>query len=224
MRVPRVRIPLLPLHWLTDIVCMSEEQRHEHDSDAEDFAIVRSVLAGETSAFDRLDRKYRRRLYVLIRHIIRNDADAEDLVQDTLLKAFRALASFKPEYSFEKWLFKIASNTCIDYLRRSRFAPESLDLHDSDDDLPPRQYPDPNSPRPDEVLEQAERREILQRAIATLPEKYRIVIELRHEMELDYNEIAERLNVPLGTVKAHLFRARQLLLKKLEPYRHLFEL
>jgi RNA polymerase sigma-70 factor (ECF subfamily) len=203
---------------------MSDERPHTPAADTDDLAVVRAVLAGDTNAFSAIDRKYRRRLYVLIRHIIRNDRDAEDLVQDTLLKAFRALESFKPEYSFEKWLFKIASNTCIDYLRRARFAPESLQLDDSDNDEPPRQVADPNSPRPDEVLEHAERQEILRAAIASLPDKYRTVIYLRHELELDYNEIAVRLNVPLGTVKAHLFRARQLLLKKLEPYRQLFEL
>ncbi|MCX7930267.1 MAG: sigma-70 family RNA polymerase sigma factor [Chlorobi bacterium] len=202
---------------------MHDDSSRPPTSEADDHTLVRAALAGDRAAFDLLDRKYRRRLFLLIRRIVRDDRDAEDLVQDTLFKAFRALDSFNVEYSFEKWLFKIASNTCIDYLRRLRFAPEPLDLHDGDDDTPPRQYIDPNSPRPDEELERFERQELLHTAIESLPEKYRIVIRLRHEQELDYVEIAERLGIPLGTVKAHLFRARQMLLKKLEPYRHLFE-
>ncbi|MCX8051465.1 MAG: sigma-70 family RNA polymerase sigma factor [Chlorobi bacterium] len=202
---------------------MSDERPARTPSDQEDIAIVRAVLEGDTNAFALLDRKYRRKLYGLIRAIVGNDDDAEDLLQDTLLKAYRALGSFKVEYSFEKWLFKIASNTCIDYLRRLRFAHESLDLDETDDDAPKRQFADTSVLQPDEQMIKSERHEILSAAIASLPDKYRIVIELRHKEELDYTEIAERLDLPLGTVKAHLFRARQLLLKKLEPYRHLFE-
>lgn len=203
---------------------MSEDRPDRAASDREDLEAIRAVLAGNPNAFATIDRKYRRRLYGIIRSIIRSEEDAKDLVQDTLLKAFRALDSYKPEYPFEKWLFKIASNTCIDYLRRRRFAPERLELDDSEGDAPPRQYADPNSPIPDEELMRSERQAILRAAIESLPEKYRIVIELRHDRGMEYAEIAEQLGLPLGTVKAHLFRARQLLLKKLQPHRDLFEL
>jgi RNA polymerase sigma factor (sigma-70 family) len=202
---------------------MPEHQLDRTASDREDLEVIRAVLAGNTNAFAQLDRKYRRKLYGVIRSIVRNDDDAQDLVQDTLLKAFRALDTYKQEYPFEKWLFKIASNTCIDYIRRTRFAPERLELDDSGGDAPVRQYIDHDSPIPDEELIRKERTAILSSAIESLPEKYRIVIELRHEREMEYADIAEYLGVPLGTVKAHLFRARQLLLKKLESHRHLFE-
>lgn len=202
---------------------MNDTSSARTPSDEEDLVVIRAVVEGDTNAFAVLDRKYRRKLYGVIRSIIRNDADAEDLVQDTLMKAFRALKLFNPEYSFEKWLFKIASNTCIDYLRRLRFMHDRLHLDESDEEHPPRQYADDSIPLPDEPIMQAERTAILRTAIASLPAKYRVVIELRHIEELEYADIAQRLGLPLGTVKAHLFRARQMLLKKLEPYRHLFE-
>lgn len=202
---------------------MSEDAQKQSASEEEDRAAISAVLAGHTEAFAFIDRKYRRKLSAMIRRIIGNNDDVEDLVQDTFLKALRALSTFRHEYSFEKWLFKIASNTCIDYLRRKRFAPEALEHSDDTEDEPPRQYADPNSSVPDEQLIRQERYAIVRAAIEALPEKYRVVIHLRHDLELDYEEIAQRLDLPLGTVKAHLFRARQLLLKALSKYRHLFE-
>lgn len=191
-------------------------------SEEDDYAVVCAVIAGDTNAFARLDKKYRRKLYGMIRVIIRNEDDAWDLVQDTLLKAYRALPRYKPEYSFEKWLFKIASNTCIDYLRRQRFAPDTLDIGD-DEERPAMHHADPSIPTPDEVLFRQERCALVRAAIESLPQQYRQVIEMRHFEELEYTEIAARLGLPLGTIKAHLFRARQMLLKKLRQYHYPFE-
>jgi RNA polymerase sigma factor (sigma-70 family) len=189
------------------------------DDQAEDRQVVTRVLAGDTEAFSVLERKYRRMVSYLIRKLIRSDEDVEDLTQDTFMKAYAALRYYRPEFPFSTWLYKIASNRCIDHLRRSRFSPSSMISIDqplvstdgSERVIDPRDH----EPLPDAVVLAQERSEMLRAAMNALPEKYRVVIHLRHEEDLDYQEIADRLQLPLGTVKAHLFRARKALHKAL---------
>ncbi|MBN9399190.1 MAG: sigma-70 family RNA polymerase sigma factor ['Candidatus Kapabacteria' thiocyanatum] len=203
---------------------MKEVSQQAMESSAEDEAVIRDILAGHTNAFAKLERKYRRIVSFLIRKMIRNEEDVEDLVQETFVKAYAALPSFQFEYPFSRWLYKIASNRCIDHLRKRRFQSVSLDepiaTRDGGD-----LYMDPadKGHTPDTALLAKERAQLLREALETMPEKYREVIRLRHEEELDYLEIAERLKQPLGTVKAHLFRARKLLYKKLLRHGSHFE-
>ncbi|MCU0330359.1 MAG: sigma-70 family RNA polymerase sigma factor [Candidatus Kapabacteria bacterium] len=203
---------------------MKEPTQQNAEQAAEDETIIRDVLAGNINAFALLERKYRRIVSFLIRKMIRNDEDVEDLVQDTFVKAYAALPSFQFEYPFSRWLYKIASNRCIDHLRKRRFHQVSLDepisTRDGGDlymDPPDREQ------TPDVALLARERFTLLKEALETMPDKYREVIRLRHEEELEYQEIADRLHQPLGTVKAHLFRARKLLYKKLLKHGSHFE-
>ncbi|MBU3741215.1 MAG: sigma-70 family RNA polymerase sigma factor [Candidatus Kapabacteria bacterium] len=194
------------------------------DSSAQDEAVIRDVLGGNTDAFAALERKYRKIVSFLIRKMIRNEEDVRDITQETFAKAFAALPSFRFEYPFSRWLFKIASNKCIDHLRRQRLTPVSLDAPVTTKDggqmfVDPRDH----GPTPDVQALASERSEKLQQALRTLPEKYREVIRLRHEEELDYQEIADRLGHPLGTVKAHLFRARKMLYKQLVRHEMIFD-
>jgi RNA polymerase sigma factor (sigma-70 family) len=195
---------------------ISKEERQLR-SRQEDYELVNRALTGDQAAYARLRNKYWRAINTMLSRMIRNKSDAEDLTQEAFIKAFNSLGSFNTDYAFSTWLYKIASNNCIDYLRKRRLKTVSIDApmqtHDGEVQM---ELPDPNALRPDIPITAGERTAVLQEAIRNLPEKYRIVIELRHTHEMEYADIAKQLNLPLGTVKAHLFRARALLLKRLQ--------
>ena len=188
----------------------------------EDFEAIRRVLEGDNSAFRLLQKKYKRIISSLIRRMIKNEDDVDDLTQETFIKAYNALPSFKFCYSFSSWIYKIASNTCIDFLRKKRFKTVSLDQPIGDPEEENFLEIEDSSYIPDIRVLSEERKKALVDAIEKLPENYRIIIKLRHEEELDYSEISIRLNIPLGTVKAHLFRARKILYDSLKKYLYLF--
>jgi RNA polymerase sigma-70 factor (ECF subfamily) len=195
---------------------LSKEERQRRNRQ-EDHELVARALQGEEAAYAKLRNKYWRPIHAMLYRMIREKHGAEDLTQEAFIKAFNSLKSFNPEYAFSTWLYKIASNNCIDYLRKRRLKTVSMNapiqMHDGEAQM---EIADPNSPIPDTHITAAERTAILQEAVKNLPDKYRIVIELRHTQEMEYADIAEKLGLPLGTVKAHLFRARALLLKRLQ--------
>ncbi len=193
------------------------KEERQRRSRQEDYELVTRALAGDQSAYTRLREKYLRPIHTMLSRMIRDKSDAEDLTQEAFIKAFNSLESFNTEYAFSTWLYKIASNNCIDYLRKRRLKTVSMDAPvQTRDGEVQMELADPNAVRPDIPLTAAERTAVLQEAIRNLPDKYRVVIELRHTQELEYADIAEQLKLPLGTVKAHLFRARALLLKRLQ--------
>lgn len=195
---------------------MSKEERSRRNI-AEDHELVRKALEGDQPAYARLRDKYWGSLNAMLYRMVRNREDADDLTQEAFIKAFRSLESFNFGYAFSTWLYRIASNNCIDYLRKKRLKTVSMDepVTTRKGEFE-RQYVDVNSPMPDGHITASERSVILKKAIAELPEKYRLVIELRHVREMEYQDIAEELDLPLGTVKAHLFRARARLAKALQ--------
>jgi RNA polymerase sigma-70 factor (ECF subfamily) len=161
-------------------------------------------------------RKYKVLISNLIARVIKQTDDVEDLTQETFIKAFQSLDRFDNQFSFSTWLFKIASNNCIDYLRKKKLKTFSIDKHiETSDDGMYFEIPDTDL-MPDKKIVDRERKQIIEEAIASLPEKYRKVILLRHSEMKEYEEIAEELDLPLGTVKAHIFRARELLNKFLK--------
>ena len=182
----------------------------------EDSVLIRDAVAGDQRAFTQLQKKYHPAIANLIRRMLRNSDDVEDLVQETFVKAFRAIETFNHDYAFSTWLYKIASNHCIDFLRKRRLKTFSIDQPIETRDGEMRYEIADDSWSPDGEIQDREKLRILNKAIEDLPEKYKRVIKLRHEEELDYQEIADQLGLPLGTVKAHLFRARALLFKKLK--------
>jgi RNA polymerase sigma factor (sigma-70 family) len=191
-----------------------EQQQQSRENDAD---LIRRASAGEQAAFRTLEKKYRTAITSLIRRMMHSHPnDIEDLVQETFIKAFQAIGNFNNEYAFSTWLYKIASNHCIDFLRKKRLKTFSIDqpLETRDGSVEYEIYDD--SATPDVELHSRERAQIIRDAIDSLPEKYRMVINMRHEEDLDYQEIADKLEIPLGTVKAHLFRARAMLYKKLK--------
>jgi len=186
------------------------------DSKSEDIILIDDAIAGKQEAYERLMNKYKQLIYNLIYRMIRNKEDVEDLTQEAFIKAFNSLEKFDKQFSFSTWLFKIATNNCIDYLRKKKLHTFSIDkdISNDDDDY---QFEIPDNERiPDKNILDKERKKILEDAIESLPSKYKSVILLRHRDEKDYEEIAKKLKLPLGTVKAHIFRGRELLNKYLK--------
>ena len=196
-----------------------EQRRIE--SRGEDAALIRRALTGDQRAYKKLRQKYHESIYNLIYRMIRDKDEVEDLTQEAFIKAFMSLSSFNDEFAFSTWLYKIATNNCIDYIRRKKLQTFSIDkpIESKESDytfeLPDSTY------EPDQELIDRQRKKLLEDAINSLPAKYRHVIHLRHVEEKEYQEIATILKLPLGTVKAHIFRAREMLNKYLrERLRH----
>lgn len=170
------------------------------------------AVKGDEKAYSELTQKYQKPLYFHVRKMIRNPDFAEDLVQDIFLKAFKSLKNYKNDYALSTWLYRIATNHTIDYLRKKKLETLSIHADDSDDTHATIQLEDEDS-FTDEPMIRRERKNKVHEAIDQLPEKYREVILKRHIEEKSYQEIAEEMDIPLGTVKAHIFRARELLYK-----------
>lgn len=190
------------------------------DSRAEDSRLIKAALAGDQASFRSLMKKYHDQVHSLLYRMVHDKDEVEDLTQEAFIKAFQSLRHFNEEFAFSTWLYKIATNNCIDYIRKKKLATFSIDKPiESKDGEYSFEIPD-TSYQPDTELIAGQRSRVLEEAIQSLPEKYRIVILMRHTEDKDYQEIADELKLPLGTVKAHIFRARELLYKKLKRKIH----
>jgi RNA polymerase sigma-70 factor (ECF subfamily) len=169
--------------------------------------LIRRASLGEAVAFDLLAEIYRPTLQSLALRMLRNMDDARDAVQETLVKAYRAIKDFDPERPIKPWLCRICANCCVDAVRSRKKEPESLDQHEY-------MLADPSEAVEEQAAGSFRQRVILD-AIAQLPEKYRSILLMRHFKHMDVNEIASALNKPEGTIKSWLFRARALLKKDL---------
>lgn len=178
--------------------------------------LIADALSGNQQAYTRLVDQHRTAIFHIINKIVHNDDVANDLVQETFMKAFSSLAMYRSEYRFATWLYKIAANSSIDYLRKRRIHALSLDrpleTKDGTVEFEVADY----SYHPGRDLERKEQRFSIEEAISSLPTKYREVIIYRHKDDKSYDEIADLLDIPVGTVKARIFRARELLKKKLK--------
>ena len=194
----------------------NKSQENKNTSKLEDYELIGKAIRGDQPSYDRLMKKYYKLVHNLIYRMIYNKEDVEDLTQEAFIKAFNSLEKFDHQFAFSTWLYKIASNNCIDYLRKKKLHTISIDKEfDSEDEDLRFEIPD-NDYKPDRNILETERKKIIEDAIASLPEKYKTVILLRHQDEMEYDEIAKKLNIPLGTVKAHIFRGRELLNKYLK--------
>lgn len=200
---------------------LNKQERKRIESREEDAVLIKRALDDDQKAFKKLRQKYHDAIYNLIYRMIREKDEVADLTQEAFIKAFTSLSSFNDEYAFSTWLYKIASNNCIDYIRRKKLKTFSIDKpieskeSDFSFELPDSTY------EPDQDMISRQRKKLLEDAINSLPAKYRQVIRLRHVEEKEYQEIANILHMPLGTVKAHIFRAREILNKYLrDKLRH----
>ncbi len=178
----------------------------------EDFKLVDQAGDGDQKAFAELMKRYKKPLYHTVLKMVRNVDDAEDLTIESFAKAFRNLDKFKKDFSFSTWLFRIATNNCIDFLRKKRLETTRIagSLRDSNGDEIAIEVRDTNL-NPQEEAIRDQKNQILRLIIGKLPPKYQTLVNLRYFQELSYEEIATELQAPLGTVKAQLHRARELL-------------
>ncbi len=181
-----------------------------------DIELIKRALDGEQQAYAEILKKYRAPLYNLLYRMVRNKIETEDLVQEAFIKAFSSLASFNDDYAFSTWLYRIAINNCIDHFRKKKLKTLSIDkpITMKNGDIK-REFSD-GTYRPDKSLLSKEKDKIIDDAIECLPPKYRTPIVLRHKEDKSYEEISQIMNIPLGTVKARIFRAREMLKKQLK--------
>lgn len=185
--------------------------------------IYRIIHNNDQSAYAALLEKYNKSLYFTILKMIRNRDDAEDIVMQTFSKAFNSIESYDLNYAFSTWLFRIGTNTAIDFIRKKRLDTTSLDNQISNSDEEGStfaQYIEDEQPDPEEEMVLSQRSELMKDLIEQLDDKYKILIELRFYKELKYEEIADTLQIPVGTVKVRLSRAKTLLAGILTEYKH----
>jgi len=182
----------------------------------EDADLIRRCRTGDPRAFRELVRRYERPVFSVLMRVVRRPEDAEDLAQETFVRVYRALDRYDPSRPFTAWLFTIASRLAIDHLRRKRLP--TFSLSQADPGSSEERTIDVEDPglQPDEATSHREEEAQTQSLIDSLPEHYRIVVLLRHQQDLSYEEIAEALQLPLGTVKARIHRARALLKARIE--------
>ncbi len=174
----------------------------------QDAELIQEALDGSQEAHRQLVLRYQRPIWALLQRMVRDSMLAEDLAQEVFVKAFRALGTFDRTRKFSSWLFKIAHNTAIDYLRRKQLDTVALETPDGEPDLL-AVVPDSESESPDSALQRQDLARDLEASLERLRPEHREVVLLRFHEGLSYEEIAEVTDLPLGTVKTHLFRARK---------------
>lgn len=193
------------------------------DKAQRDYELVMQALAGNERAYAELLGYYRDSIYFMLLKMVNNKNDAEDLTIEAFAKAFKNIDNYTPNFAFSTWLFKIATNNCIDFLRKQKMTKKHISIDKPTDDetnTEPFLTLLADSPDPEEILVTEQKEKIIKNVIEKLNPRYRKLIELRYFEELSYIEIAELLELPIGTVKARLFRSRELLLNMLKKNAH----
>ena len=166
--------------------------------------LIQRARRGDAEAFGELVLRYQTSVFNVCYRILHERLEAEDMTQETFLRARDRLNLFDEERAFAPWIRRVAANVCLNYLEAQKKIIPLDEERDTDENI-----------RPEAQVEVRERGERIRVALASLPVQYRVVIELRHYQELSYEEIAAELQIPLSDVKSHLFRARKLLAEKL---------
>src|SRR5450759_2023530 len=180
------------------------------DKAKNDLLFVEEARKGNEKAFASLMNRYRDSIYYMLLKMVNNPSDAEDLTIEAFGKAFRNLESYTPKFAFSTWLFKIATNNCVDFIRKKQLSPAPFDnLQDDLDNLTVNLQSD--TPDPEESLINRQEIAALKDIVNQLKPRYKSLIELRYYKEYSYEEISSELNLPIGTVKAQLYRAKTLL-------------
>lgn len=183
---------------------------------ADEKNMILRVLDGDQDAFERLVKTYETQVYNLCLRMVGNQEDAKDLAQEAFLKAWRGLQFYKFESAFSTWLYRLTSNVCIDFLRRQKRRPVvSLTMQEDEEQAVELEIPD-SAPQPEEQILYREQKTAIAAAMNQLEEEFRLVLTLRVIEDLPYEEIAEIMNLKIGTVKSRLARARMKLKSLLE--------
>jgi RNA polymerase sigma factor (sigma-70 family) len=178
--------------------------------------IQRAIAKRDDSAYTELMARYKDSIYYMLLKMVRNKDDAEDLTLEAFGKAFMNLEQYSPKYAFSTWLFRIASNNCIDFMRRKKMQTTSIDTEFEDDGTPYIFLPSTGR-NPEEETIRNQKFKLMRELVAELKPQYRNLIELRYFKGLSYDEISVKLDLSLGTVKAQLFRARKILEEIIKP-------
>jgi RNA polymerase sigma-70 factor (ECF subfamily) len=183
-----------------------------------DYKLVQKALHDkDQKAYAELMARYREPIYFMLLKMVNNKDDADDLTVEAFGKAFRRLGQYTPQFAFSTWLFKIATNNCIDFIRKKRIRAISIDAGYQTDDGDTIEISVKDSVMdPAEALQKEERIGKMREIVDKLKPRYRRLVELRYFEEKAYEEIAEELKLPLGTVKAQLFRAREFLFQMMQ--------
>lgn len=173
--------------------------------------VIRARESGDQNAYADLMKHYQETLYYIMLRMTSNATDAEDMTIEAFARAFRNLDNYTCDYAFSTWLFKIASNNCIDFLRRNKRLPFA-DPHPANEPGDSETYEVPClEPTPEEMIIEKQRIKVMREVVDRMKPHYRKLVELRYFKEWSYEEIARELHLPLGTVKAKLFRSRDML-------------
>jgi RNA polymerase sigma-70 factor (ECF subfamily) len=182
-----------------------------------DEQLVERVFSGEMRAFEFLVLRYQHRLLGLIGRLVRDPHEAEDIAQETFIKAYKALANFRGESAFYTWLYRIAINTPNNYLVSRGRRPPDTDVDIDDDEQVDAQYALADHDNPESLQRRDELKKAIDQAIAELPEDLRTAFSLREFSGLSYEEITEIMGCPVGTVRSRIFRAREAIDNKIRP-------
>ncbi len=180
--------------------------KDRHPEDAEDWSLCKETLAGNSGAFTVLAERYRKRIFGLGYSFFKNPDDAEDFVQDVLVKLYVSLGSFRGESKFSTWMMRIAYNTAINSVKRRR---EYTSIADDFEIIDPGQSPE------DELMRRSSR-DAIRKALGTLPDKYRACVDMYFFYDMPYADISEVTGLPVNTIKSHVFRAKKLLRERLD--------
>lgn len=190
-----------------------EVDKNFSDKALEDFRLIdKAIIDHDEQSFAELMKRYNKPVYHMILKMVRNVDDAEDLTIEAFAKAFKNLEKFKKDYTFSTWLFRIATNNAIDFIRKKRLETMSLDTSFKDDSGEAVKIDvEDNELNPMEETIKSQKIELIRIFVDKLPPKYQRLVKLRYFEELSYEEIARELESPLGTIKAQLHRARELM-------------
>ena len=179
---------------------------------AEDYELVKAAKEGDQSAYTAIMVRYREPIYYLVLKMIKNESDSEDLAIEAFEKAFKKLDQYTPEFAFSTWLFRIATNHCIDFIRKKKVRTTSIDeAIDHGEDSSYKIQVEGHIKDPEEKFIEKQKIHLMRKYVSKLEDPYKTLVELRYFKEWSYDEIAQDQDIPLGTVKAQLFRARALL-------------
>ena len=190
---------------------LSDKARH-------DLKVIDRALHGDSKAYAELLSRYRDSVYYVLLRMVNNPSDAEDLTIEAFGKAFHNLPKYIPSHAFSTWLFRIATNNCIDFMRKKSQSPRPFDQDEGEEDEMEATVAS-DMRLPDEVMMDRETAASLNRIVKSLKPRYRRLIELRYFEDYSYEDIATELSLPIGTVKARLFRAKVLIFNMVQDKR-----
>ena len=192
---------------------LSDKARH-------DLKVIDRAMSGDRKAYTELLNSYRDSVYYVMLRMVNNPSDAEDLTIEAFGKAFHNIAKYTPTHAFSTWLFRIATNNCIDFMRRKSQIPRPFDQDEGEEDEMEATVPS-DTRAPDELMIDRETSAALHSIVKSLKPRYRRLIELRYFEDYSYEEIATELSLPIGTVKARLFRAKVLILNMIRSKKNI---